>query len=197
MQTDFFSWNHYFIDERVNFFRFENIYKVYNQAGSEIGAIVQRLSLGDKILRMLMNNRFLPFSLDIINRNNTTEATISRGWSLFLSKVTVSQGQGMPIGYIEQQFKFFTPEFKIYNQGGMQIATIKGDWTAWEFTITDMQDREIGSITKKWAGMFKELFTTADKYNVAINPEFTNREHRILILSCALTIDMVFKESDR
>ena len=45
--------------------------------------------------------------------------------------------------------------------------------------------------------MMKELFTTADKYNVNINPDYQMKEYRPLLLSCAITIDMVFKEQDR
>ena len=41
----------------------------------------------------------------------------------------------------------------------------------------------------------KEIFTSADKYNVHIEPGYSNIEHKIVILSSAITIDMVLKES--
>ena len=54
---------------------------------------------------------------------------------------------------------------------------------------------EIGMITKKWAGIAKEMFTTADKYNVQLTSTNLTREHKIAILASAITIDMVLKES--
>ena len=60
----------------------------------------------------------------------------------------------------------------------------------------DANKNQIGTITKKWAGAVKELFTTADKYNVAIDPNFsTDINNKIAILASAITIDMVLKES--
>ena len=45
------------------------------------------------------------------------------------------------------------------------------------------------------AGAMKEIFTTADKYNVSIDANYSNRTNKIAILSSAITIDMVLKES--
>ena len=41
----------------------------------------------------------------------------------------------------------------------------------------------------------KEIFTSADKYNVSLAPDFSNLENKKVILSAAITIDMVLKES--
>ena len=78
---------------------------------------------------------------------------------------------------------------------GMIIAEISGDWKAWNFVITDNSNVPIGSISKKWAGIAKEFFTTADKYNVNIDPNYSIKENKIVILASAITIDMVLKES--
>lgn len=39
------------------------------------------------------------------------------------------------------------------------------------------------------------VITTADKYNETINPEYTKDKAKIAIISSAITIDMVLKES--
>jgi uncharacterized protein YxjI len=61
--------------------------------------------------------------------------------------------------------------------------------------IKDPSNAQIGVITKKWAGAAKEIFTNADKYNVSIDPGYSNKTNKIAILSSAITIDMVLKES--
>jgi hypothetical protein len=75
------------------------------------------------------------------------------------------------------------------------VSVITGDWKAWNFKINDSKDKQIGTISKKWNGAMKEIFTTADKYNVDINQEFNDTTNKIAILSGAITIDMVLKES--
>lgn len=41
----------------------------------------------------------------------------------------------------------------------------------------------------------KEIFTTADKYNVDLDASYTDISNKRAILSGAITIDMVLKES--
>jgi uncharacterized protein YxjI len=77
---------------------------------------------------------------------------------------------------------------------GREIATIKGDWAAWNFEITDTAGQRIGRVDKKWDGLAKELFTTADKYVVNIEPSVTDENQRIAIASVAAAIDMILKE---
>jgi uncharacterized protein YxjI len=193
--SNFFDSNSYFIDEKVNLFKFENSYKVYDDSGQQIGAIKQKLTTGQKALRLLLNKAMLPFLLEIKDNNDELQASISRGWTFWLSKIVIADAQGTPIGTIQQKFKLFKPTFKIFNTDQIQIAEISGDWKAWNFTITDANNTQIGSITKKWAGAMKEIFTSADKYNVTIDPAYSNKENKIAILSGAITIDMVLKES--
>jgi uncharacterized protein YxjI len=195
MATNFFDSNSYFIDEKVNFFKFENCYNIFNEKGESIGAVKQKLTAGQKVLRLLFKKPMLPFLLEIRNSNDVLEATISRGWTFFMSEITIKNAQGNLVGTIKQKFKLFNPTFSILNASGTFIAEISGDWKAWNFTITDTSKNQIGTISKKWAGAMKEIFTSADKYNVTVDPGYSNIENKMAILSGAITIDMVLKES--
>lgn len=195
MNSEFFDSNSYFIDEKVNFFKFENAYTVYNDKGENIGAIKQKISAGQKVLRLLINKAMLPFELEIRNANGGLEASISRGWTFWMSRILIKDAHGQHIGSIKQKFKILKPTFKILDRGDMVIGRISGDWKAWNFVIADAQERQIGAISKKWAGAVKEIFTTADKYNVTINPDYSDKNNKIVILAGAITIDMVLKES--
>ena len=195
MSSTFFESNDYFIDENVNLFKFENTYKVYNDKGEDVGTINQKLTTGQKILRLFLKKPMLPFLLEIRNSQDQLEASITRGWTFFLSKIEIKDGNGEVIGIIKQKFKLFKPTFKIYDQADELIAEISGDWKAWNFTIFDALNNQIGSISKKWAGAIKEIFTSADKYNVHIDTIYANQKSKIAILASAITIDMVLKES--
>jgi uncharacterized protein YxjI len=194
MGSNFFEGNSYFIDEKVNMFKFENDYKVFNDKGELIGNIKQKLTTGQKVLRLVVNKKMLPFLLEIRNSNDGLEASISRGWTFFMSKIVIKDPQGMELGSVQQKFKFFKPTFKIFDVNGILTAEITGDWKAWDFTIKDPKKAIIGMISKKWAGAIKEIFTTADKYNVTISPDYADKRNKIAILTAAITIDMVLKE---
>lgn len=194
-RTSFFDGFSYFIDENVHFFKFENTYQVFNEKGVNIGSINQKLTLGQKALRLLLNKAMLPFRLEIKDANGILIASISRGWTFFMSKIEITSGDGKVIGTVQQKFKFFKPTFRIFNHLGSQIAEITGDWKAWNFVINNETGSPVGTISKKWAGAMQEIFTTADKYLVNLDPSYTNMINKITVLSAAITIDMVMKES--
>ena len=77
MNSNFFDSNNYFIDEKVNFFKFENCYKVFNDKGNEIGSINQKISIGQKLLRLLLNKNMLPFQLEIKDSKGILQTSIT------------------------------------------------------------------------------------------------------------------------
>lgn len=199
MQTEsllipkFFESNDYFIDENVNYFKFGNTYKVYNKEAEQVGTIQQRVSGWHKFLRLFLNKAMFPFSLEVYNMDEDLQVSIRRGWTFWMSKITITDANDAVIGHIQQKFKFFKPTFKIKNDQGDEIAIITGDWKAWDFKIANENGNPIGTINKKWGGVVKEFFTRADKYYVSIVPEYAEDTNKIAIVSCAITIDMVLK----
>ena len=85
--------------------------------------------------------------------------------------------------------------FFVLDALGNTFAEVKGDWKGWNFRFLDTSGRELGIVTKKWAGLGKELFTTADNYMIVLD-EKTPRggEQTALLLAAGLAIDVVFKE---
>jgi uncharacterized protein YxjI len=56
-------------------------------------------------------------------------------------------------------------------------------------------DTEVGLVTKKWAGIGKEMFTSADNYILEIKDKVEKDSPlRLLILAAVICIDMVIKE---
>ncbi len=191
MNEMFFSGSDYFIDEKVRLFKFENIYNVFSETGDKIGAVRQRITTGQKILSLLINKKALPFKLEIINIENRLQATIYRGWMLFMSKIVINDANGNEIARIKQHFGLLKSTFKIEDSPGNQIAEIRGDWRSWKFIIKDGHGIHIGSISKKWGGIGREMLS-ADKYRVHLDPNY-NGTHKMAILSAAITIDMVLR----
>lgn len=192
---EFFKCDDYSIDEKVGLFKFSNAYKVYNDQGIQIGNIQQTVPVWHKILRLFLNKAMFPFTLDIADMNGVVVASIQRGWTFWMSKIVILDGNGVQIGSIKQKFKLMKPLFHIADQFGTTIAQIKGDWKAWNFSIVDPNEKALGTISKKWAGFMKEAFTTADKYRVVIEKDCPEDVNKIAIVAGAITIDMVMKES--
>ncbi len=192
----FFSNNTFVIDEKIAAFKLSNAYKVYNGEGQEIGAIQERKPFTYILLEFALSKRMVPFELDILNVDGKCIAQLKRGLTLFMSKVQILNEAGAPIGSFKQKFTLLKPKFTLVDNLVQEIAIIKGDWKAWNFEITDAAGQKIGTIDKKWNGMAKELFTTADKYAVNIDPSVTDENTRIAVASVAAAIDMILKEGN-
>ncbi|MBT4466398.1 MAG: RNAase, partial [Planctomycetes bacterium] len=68
-------------------------------------------------------------------------------------------------------------------------------WTGWDFRFLDNEGRELAHVTKKWAGLGKEMFTSADNYMLEISDQLpVDDDKRKLILGAVMCIDMVLKE---
>lgn len=195
MFPKFFENDEFLIDEKVGFFKISNAYKIFDNKGNQIGFVREKMSTGLKLLTFLINKAMMPFTLNIEDGEGNILVSIKRGWTFLMSKISINNAQGETLGYIKQKFTFFKSEFQVFDVDNNMISVIKGDWRAWNFEIKDGKDNLIGTVSKKWAGALKELFTTADKYYVKINPEFAEDKNKIIILSAAITIDMVLKES--
>lgn len=191
----FFEGNEYFIDEKVGILKFANSYKVYDGQGLQLGEITQVVSGWHKVLRLVLNKKMFPFHMEIRDMNGEVQAIIHRGWTFWMSKIEVQDAGGNVLGFIRQKFRLLKPSFKITDSLDNEIATIGGDWRAWNFSIKDPAENNIGTISKKWNGILREAFTTADKYVVSIAPEYAEDVKKIIIVSGAITIDMVLKES--
>ncbi|MDR0600462.1 MAG: hypothetical protein LBG84_10360 [Treponema sp.] len=200
-EREFFKYDDYFIDEKVAFLKFTNTYRIYNSAGERIGAIKETMPAVLKVLSLILSKAFFPFRLDIVDLEGRTLAAIKRGWTFLMSNITVLDSQGKITARIKQRFRVFKPAFSILDPDNNFIAAITGDWIAWHFDITAPADNNgggvvpIGTITKKWNGVLKETFTTADKYIVSLNRGAVKEDRKIAVVAAAITIDMVLKES--
>ena len=81
--------------------------------------------------------------------------------------------------------------------GGEKLGMVRAEnWRAWDFQLLDASEKQVGRITKKWAGGVKEIFTTADNYMVEIDPSVTG-DLRLLMLAVATGIDTAIKQDDK
>lgn len=190
----FFLNDQYFVDEKVRLLKIRNEYKVYDANANHIATVRQKMSTLQKVLQFIVNPALLPFHIDIEDTEGNVLVSIKRGVTLWLSKVSIETNQGV-IGYIQQKFVLFKPKFEILSANDSKLAEVKGDWMAWNFTITNAEEKEIGTISKKWAGVAKELFTTADKYQVRIDQSLAEDANKVAIVSATFVIDMILKEN--
>jgi uncharacterized protein YxjI len=189
----------YFIREHVGLLKLHDVYDIIDPVSNKtIGLAEEEPGLVVQLLRVATEKRNLPTRIFVreLKQGNVEPGcvfSIHRGFTLLRARISVRDGEGREIGWFRRKLLTLGDSFDVFNAQGVQVARVKGDIVGWNFHFLDASDREVGTITKKWAGLGKELFTTADNYMIALNGPQSPDNARLL-LAAGLSIDIVFKE---
>lgn len=188
--------NLFFVKEHVGMFKAANNYDIYEPDSQELIMTCREENLGffTKIFRFTSYKRMTPFNVEIKTNSGEKVLTVKRGISIFLSTVQVFDENENLIGKFKQKFFSIGGKFDVLNSNENILCTLKGKWTSWDFKFIK-DDIEFAHVSKKWAGIGKELFTTADNYMLTIDEKvLPDNPIRLLILAAVMCIDMVLKE---
>ena len=178
-------------------FKAANSFDVFDPQTSELILHCREENLGffTKMFRFTDYKRMTPFNMEIKTPTGATILTVRRGVSWFLSTVEVVDEQNQLIGKFKQKFFSIGGKFEVLDASERTLCTLKGRWTSWDFKFVSNDGKEFATVTKKWSGIGKELFTSADNYILQINPEVpADHPLRMLIMAAVMCIDLVLKE---
>jgi|YNPBryunderm2012_1023409.scaffolds.fasta_scaffold00375_9 uncharacterized protein YxjI len=187
----------FLVKERVGFLKLVDVYDIFDPAtGQQIGVARENPGAVWKLLRLVVQKRMLPTRIEVAEfPSERLLLTMQRRGFFFRAKVQILGPSGQRLGYFRSKLFSLGGGFWVYDDQDQQVAEIRGDWIGWNFRFLDVHGRELGRVTKKWAGIGKELFTSADNYMIDLNPEQASLATSALLLAAGLAIDMVFKEN--
>ena len=188
----------FFVKERTGLLKLTDTYDILDPAtGRNIGIAREEPPIWAKWLRLVVQKSLMPTTVNIYEQEGRPPVlSIHRGFTFLRSKIRVVAG-GKPLGYFKSKLISIGGGFNVFDNQDQQVAEVKGNWKGWDFKFVSKQGREIGSVTKKWAGLGKELFTSADNYIISLKDlSGTSPVASALLLAAGLAIDVVFKEGD-
>lgn len=188
--------NLFFIKEHVGMFKAANNYDILDPESKEIILECREEKLGffTKLFRFTKYKRYTPFDIEIRTPQGETLIRIKKGVSFFLSKPKVYNHLDEQIGGFNQKMFSLGGAFSVVDENNQEVCELKGKWTGWDFKFKS-GDYEFAHVTKEWAGIGKELFTSADNYVLEISEDVPlDSNPRKLIIAAVMCIDMVLKE---
>ncbi|MCX8489514.1 MAG: phospholipid scramblase-related protein [Cyclobacteriaceae bacterium] len=189
--------NLFFVKEHVKIFKAANSFDIIDPDSKQVVLQCREEGLGffTKMLRFTDYKRMTPFNMEIRTPEAQKILTVRRGVSIFLSDVEVADDKTSGIGKFKQKFFSIGGKFQVLDARECPLCMLKGKWTSWEFKFISNDGREFAKVTKKWSGLGKELFTSADNYILQISSEVpADHPLRMLILAAVMCIDLVLKE---
>lgn len=187
----------FLIKEQAALMKLAGTYDIYDPVtGALIGAAKEEPGGLIKFLRLFINKLMLPNKINVYDHEGQSIAfSIQKPFTLFRSKISVFNQSGDNLGFFQSKVFTIGGGFWVFDPSENKVAEVKGDWKGWNFQFIGADGQVIGSITKKWAGAMKELFTSADNYVVSLEEAQELEPNRVaLLLAAGLAIDTVFKE---
>ena len=102
---------------------------------------------------------------------------------------------GVLAGHVEQSLSVFTPTYIIKNSNEEDVFVVEGPTSLCScfkacchccasrdiiFRIVDLKtDQQVGSISKKWNGVLKEVLTKADRFSIDFPPDIGKYRSRL------------------
>ena len=189
--------NLYLFKEHVGLLKASNNYDIYDPESKDVilNCREKNLNPAYKIVRMFFPDfkRMTPFEIEITRLDGKKILKVKKGFSLFLSKIQVFDENDKIVGIFKQRLSFKS-NFDMLDKRENLVCKLKGNFIGWNFKFLK-GDSELGLVTKKWAGIGKEMFTSADNYILEIKDKVEKDSLlRLLILAAVICIDMVIKE---
>jgi uncharacterized protein YxjI len=186
------------VSQKAKLIEVTNQYSVSDADGNVVANVNQvGQSTAKKILRMVSSvDQFLTHKLEITDTTGAVVLTLTRPGKVFKSTVIIGDASGNEIGRIVQENVFGKINFAL-EIGGRKVGAIKAEnWRAWDFAIENADGREVARVTKKFAGLARAVFTTADNYIVNIHEDLS-QPLASLVVAAALSIDTALKQDSR
>ena len=185
------------VSQKTKLIELTNEYAVFDGEGAQIGAVVQvGQSAAKKAVRLFSQlDQFLTHRLEVRDAGGPV-LVLTRPAKLMRSRVIVERPDGSPLGEIVQANVFGKIRFDLV-VGEQVVGAIQAEnWWAWDFAVVDAAGTEVARITKKWEGLARTMFTTADRYVVLVHYRLPEPLASMVIAS-ALTVDTALKQDDR
>ena len=186
------------VSQKAKLIELTNEYMVFDRDGTAIGAVREvGQSKVKKLARLVSSlDQFMTHHLEISDSGGAVLLKMTRPAKFMKSTVVVSDAADQEIGRIVQQNMIGKIRFRL-EAGGYTYGSINAEnWRAWNFNIQDHTGTEIARVTKKWEGLGKAVFTTADNYVLEVHRALDD-PLRSLVVASALSIDTALKQDSR
>ncbi len=153
-------------------------------AAEEAGSVLLRFFL--KALR--------PFTMVVVSEDGKEVLRVVRPFRFFFHRAEVIDADGQSLGLVERRFSILRRIYSVLDPSGREVYRLFGPILhPWTFEIRK-DGVEVGKITKKWSGLWKEGFSDADNFGVVFPAEWDVRM-KALFMGAVFLIDFVHFEN--
>jgi len=188
--------NIFFVREHPGLFRAANNHDIFAHETQQLLMTCREESMSrlTKILRFTDLKRTTPFRIMVRSVDGAQVLRVTRGIPVLSSVVRVFDETNTLIGSFRQKPFSVSGAFDVRDAEGHTVCRLKGGIAGLNFRFLAEDNIELARVTRKWAGLGKELLTSANDYMLTIDeavPE--DSVIRQLVLASVLCIGLIQK----
>jgi uncharacterized protein YxjI len=187
----------FFVKEHAGLMKLTDVYDLLHPStGQALGVAKEEPPAWAKYLRLVVNKRLMPTAVNVYETGKEEPVlSVKRPFAFLRPTVTVHDHNDQLIATLKSKVFSLGPHFHVLDPDDQMIAEVKGDWKGWNFKFLNSSGEEIGTVTKKWAGLAKEFLTSADNYVIDL-PKVPGsvKNATAILLAAGLAIDTIYKE---
>jgi len=141
------------VNQKAKLVELTNQYLIRDPEGNELGHVQQEgQSKLKKVLRFTTDiDQFNTHTLGVYDAGGAQVLELTRPRKLVKSRLNVKAGDGRTVGQIVQDNVFGKIRFNFVGVNDELLGRIKAEnWRAWDFSIVDATDHEVGRIDKNF-----------------------------------------------
>jgi len=174
-----------------------NQYAIQDAQGKELGTVVEKSGGIFATLRRGFLRSHRPLEIAVFDRDRAQVLSLSRPFFFLFSSLSVSGPRGERVGHVLRRFGVLYKRYDLFDALGHRFAQIAGPrWRLWTFPV-EGANGITATISKKWSGLAREVFTDADTFRIDFGPGGWGEEQRAVILAAAISIDFDFFENNQ
>jgi hypothetical protein len=172
-------------------FETKNKYAISDVSGQRLYLAAEEA--GSMLLRWFLK-ALRPFTVAVFTEDGREVLRVVRPFRFYFHRAEVVGSQGQSLGVIERRFSVLRRVYSVLDPSGQETYQLFGPILhPWTFEIRK-DGIEVGKITKKWSGLWKEGFTDADNFGVLF-PADGGVGSKALLLGAVFLIDFVHFEN--
>lgn len=192
-----FDRNALFVREKVAFAKLTDTYELFDPATQmKVGEVRDEPSAWAKWFRLLVNKSLMPTRFQVYESGRPDPVMTVVKHPQFLRPRMEVHFLGRLLARFQGRIFSWRHVFDVLDPvSGQPMAELRGDWKGWNFQVLGPDGRARAVITKKWSGLGRELFTTADAYMVALaEGASADPSGLALALAAAIALDAARKD---
>lgn len=193
-----FSQSTYFIKQEFALFKLTTKYFIIDpESKKTIAVAAENIGALQKYSRLLIKKQFFGTNVEIKDEATGNIIYTIKKSGFWAPKVSVTDTTGNSIGYFKSKPFSLKGMFDVYDSTDKKLADVTGEFLGWNYTFKDTTGKQLGTVTKKWAGIGKEFFTGSDNYVISLDESLKGTSGMMALLIIAgLAIDIVYREKN-